>query len=187
VNDPDALSCASFLLTAFIPAGCLHTLWLKSSWSKFLSIPLDFGMSVRGRRLFGDNKMLRGFVMIIPASAVSFVLRAKLFETPWPLSAVQYAGLGAIAGLGFMLGELPNSFMKRQLDIAPGQAPDSTAARVLCFLIDHTDSIFGMLIALRLLVPVPWLTWIVVLGAGACVHATFSIAMFYLRIKARPL
>src|SRR5262249_42595226 len=119
--------------------------------------------------------------------AVSFLLLSKFFETPWPLTALQYAGLGAIAGLGFMLGELPNSFMKRQLGIAPGQAPDSAAARVACFLIDHTDSIFGMLITLRLLVPVPWLTWIVVLGAGACVHATFSIAMFYLRIKARPL
>jgi CDP-2,3-bis-(O-geranylgeranyl)-sn-glycerol synthase len=187
VNDPDALSCGSFLLASFIPAGCLHTLWLKSSWSKYLAIPLDFGMTFRGRRIFGDNKMLRGFVMIVPAGAVSFLLLSKILEIPWPLSASQYAGLGALAGLGFMLGELPNSFMKRQLDIAPGQSPEGAAARVACFLIDHTDSIFGMLIALRSLVPVPWLTWVVVLGAGACVHTTFSIAMFYLSIKGRPL
>ena len=37
--------------------------------------------------------------------------------------------MGAWCALGFMLGELPNSFVKRQLDIAPGgTAPDAVCA-----------------------------------------------------------
>src|SRR5262245_38869348 len=187
VNDPDSLLCAAFLLAAFIPSGCLHTIWLKSSCSSRLAIPLDFGMKFRGRRLFGDNKMVRGFIVLVPAGAVSFLALSIFFSGPWPVSQLQYAGLGALAAFGFMLGELPNSFVKRQLDIPPGCMPMNAAARLTCFVIDRIDSILGMLVVLRLLVPVPWLTWIVVLGVGACVHASFSVAMFYLRIKTRPL
>jgi len=187
VNDPDALRCAAFILSAFIPAGFIHTIWLKSSWSRRLAIPLDFGIRIRGRRIFGENKMVRGFVMIIPAGALSFFVLAKLFTEPWPLSPLQYSGLGALAGLGFMLGELPNSFVKRQFDIRPGHAPNGALAKAACFLIDRTDSILGMLAVLSLMVRLPLWTWIVVVSAGAFIHLSFSIAMFYLRIKARPL
>jgi len=186
MNAPDGLHCAAFLLSAFIPAGCLHTAWLKSSWSLRLAIPLDFGLKLRGRHIFGANKMVRGFVMIVPAGGISFLLLSALFQGPWILSPLQYGGLGAVAGLGFMLGELPNSFIKRQLDILPGASPIGMPAKSVCFLIDRTDSILGMLIAIRFFVPLPWLAWIVVLGAGACIHASFSIVMYRLAIKARP-
>jgi CDP-archaeol synthase len=183
----DGMDCAAFLLTSFTLVGFLHTAWLKSSWSERLSAPLDFGKTFRGRRIFGDNKMLRGLVMIIPGGGVSFLLLSALLFRPWPLSALQYAGLGTCAGLGFMLGELPNSFIKRQLDIAPGGAPSGKLAKWICFVVDHTDSILGMLIAIQLIVPVPALTWLTVLGAGVFIHLSFSVAMFRLHIKARPV
>src|SRR4026209_2443864 len=109
MSAPDGMDCAMFLIGAFIPAGVLHTAWLRSSWSHRLAIPLDFGRKLRGRRIFGSNKMLRGVVMIVPGSGVSFLLLSTLLRGPWPLSSLQYAALGTFAGLGFMLGELPNS------------------------------------------------------------------------------
>ena len=64
-----------------------------------------------------------------------------------------------------MAGELPNSFIKRQLDIAPGQASRGSFAYAAQFAIDRLDSIAGMLLALRLVVPVPWRTVAVVVIA----------------------
>ena len=187
MSEPNAVTCAAFLLCAFLSAGFLHTLWLKSAWSQRFAFPLDLGMTVRGRRIFGENKMVRGFMVIAPAAGISFPILAKLFHGMWTLSPMQYAGLGFWAGLGFMSGELPNSFIKRQLDIPPGSAPNSWMAKCVFFLIDRTDSILGMLLFLRLIVPVPRQTWIYVLVVGMGIHAGFSFAMFRLGIKARPL
>jgi hypothetical protein len=186
METPDAISCAVFIIAALIPAGCLHTLWLKSAWAKPFAIPIDLGRTFRGRRFFGANKMFRGFMMMAPASAASFFLLSRFMPGPWPLSGWQYANLGFSAGLGFMLGELPNSFVKRQLDIRPGAAPRGIAKWIF-LLVDRTDSIIGMLLMMQIQVPVPGQTWIVLLVAGAAIHALFSFAMFHLGIKARAL
>jgi len=183
---PNGVHCALFILAAMIPAGLLHTAWLKSSWSGRLSVPVDFGMTFRGRRLFGPNKMLRGFVILPLASGLMFLLASQI-AAPWPIPHWHYLLLGFSAGLGFMLGELPNSFIKRQLDIEAGQAPLRAPARWLFLVVDRADSTLGMLIVLQVMVPVPAMTWLILLGIGAVVHALFSITMFRLGIKARAL
>jgi CDP-2,3-bis-(O-geranylgeranyl)-sn-glycerol synthase len=183
---PDGISCAIFTITALVPVGCLHTLWLKSAWAKPFAIPIDLGRTFRGRRIFGANKMFRGFMIMTPASGASFFLLSRFVPGPWPLTGWQYVSLGSLAGLGFMLGELPNSFVKRQLDILPGAAPQGFAKWAFLFA-DRADSIIGMLLAMQLRVPVPGLTWIILLAAGAVIHALFSFAMFQLGIKARAL
>ena len=70
---------------------------------------------------------------MVPAAAGAFALLAVLVADRgvaglWNLSASSYAVLGAWPRLGFMAGELPNSFIKRQLDIPPGGAPHSRSA-----------------------------------------------------------
>jgi CDP-2,3-bis-(O-geranylgeranyl)-sn-glycerol synthase len=188
MNTPDAVHCAAFLFATMIPAGLVHTAWLRSAWSRPLAIPVDCRVTLRGRRLFGPNKMFRGFVALPLAAGVSFFVASRLTGGPWPLSHRGYVLLGIAAGLGFMLGELPNSFIKRQLDIEPGRAPEkSAAAKWMCLLVDRADSILGMLITIQLLAPVPALTWAIMIGAGAGIHALFSVAMFRLGIKARAL
>jgi CDP-archaeol synthase len=187
----DPLVCAAFLIVAFMLAGVAQTAWLKLPASRRFARPLDTGLTWRGRRLFGANKTLRGFMVMVPAPAIAFALLARLTGNPpshglWPLTIVGYAVLGAIAGLGFMLGELPNSFLKRQLDIAPGAAPRGTIAWSCQFLVDRLDSAIGMLLALRLLVVVPWRAVLLVLIVGPFIHWTFSVLLFCLGVKARP-
>ena len=118
---------------AFVLAGLLHSLWLRSRVSQVLAIPLDGGRMFRGRPILGENKTLRGFVVMIPAAALAFAAVAIVVSLPrgvppatlWQLTPAGYAALGAWAGFGFMAGELPNSFVKRRLGILPGQAPAS--------------------------------------------------------------
>jgi CDP-2,3-bis-(O-geranylgeranyl)-sn-glycerol synthase len=191
----DAIVQAVFLLIAMSVAGVAHVLWLRTSLSRRFAWPVDGGLRFRGRRVFGENKRVCGFMVLPLATALTFLIlgggREKLLpvfaDSLWPLTAWQYAGLGLVCGLAFMLAELPNSFVKRQLDIAPGQAPKQAWLRSIVLLVDRYDSVLGVLLVLSLMVPVSFATWVWVLLLGPVVHAIFSIAMHSLGIKARAL
>jgi len=191
-SSPNPLACALFLICAFTLAGLAHSAWLRAAMSRRLFIPLDGGLHVRGRRVFGENKTVRGFVSMVPAASASFALcfavarQLGFAQALWPLGMSDYAILGAWAGLGFMLGELPNSFVKRQLDVAPGQAPTGRVGAVVSFFVDRTDSIIGMLIALSIATPTPWMTWVYALLIGPGIHLAFSILLYRIGVKARP-
>jgi hypothetical protein len=183
----DAGACAAFLIVAFAIAGCAQTTWLASSVSRRLAWPLDAGITIRGRRLFGPNKTLRGFVVMVPAAGLAFAVLGALTPVAgrWPLSPSGYGALGVLAGLGFLIAELPNSCLKRQLDIPAGAAATNPIARHIFFVVDHLDSPCGVLAALALVVPVPAWTIVYVLLTGAVIHIGFSRLTFELGGKAR--
>ncbi|MDH4047448.1 MAG: CDP-archaeol synthase [Gammaproteobacteria bacterium] len=190
-----SLSLAVFLLLAMSVAGLVHIAWLRSVQTGVLLMPVDLGANYRGRRVFGDHKRLRGFIALPIAAAGAFALTAAfrehlpgpLADNLWDMSIQRYAWTGFAAGLGFMLAELPNSFLKRQLGVAPGRLPTTGLARIVCPLLDRFDSALGVLIAVSLLVPVPALTWLWVLLMGPGLHALFSIFLFWLGVKERAL
>ena len=188
----DPVVLAVFLVAAVVPAGFAQSLWLASPAARAFAWPLDAGLTLRGRRLFGVNKTIKGFVVMVPATALSFgALAAALGLSSerslglWAVGPVAYVGLGLLAGLGFMAGELPNSFIKRQLGVAPGQAAEGVGAGWLFALLDRVDSVIGLLLALSLAVPVPGATWIYLLLIGPVLHAMFSLLVFRLGGKAR--
>lgn len=192
MNAPHPILCSAFVFLAFVLAGIAQTLWLRCEFSKRFTWPLDGGRTYRMRRIFGENKTWRGFVVMIPATGLSFLIVHLIFEQLgstsdqlWPLSPGAFVLLGGWAGFGFMLGELPNSFLKRQWDIGPGSAPPNPVARTICFTIDQVDSIVGGLIALWLVVPVPILSWIYILVIGAAIHWAFNLVFMLLGLKAR--
>ena len=185
----DPIACGVFLLVAFTLAGIAQTAWFASPVSRRFATPLDGRRRFRNRRIFGENKTTRGFIVMVPAAAASFAVLGSTAPASmglWPLTPAGYLALGAIAGAGFMAGELPNSFVKRQLDIAPGSAPRGAAAAALQFVFDRLDSGLGMLVVVSLAVPTPPITWLVVLLLGSVVHWSFSVVMFRLGLKARP-
>ena len=191
VTRVDPQAAALFLLAAFTLAGVAQTAWFRSPISRAFAVPLDGGLRIRGRRLFGPHKTLRGFVIMLPAAAAAFALLSFSAADAanawlWRIPPAGYALLGAWAGCGFMAGELPNSLLKRQLDIAPGSIPQRPLAAALHFLLDRFDSGVGMLAALSLAVEVPWLTWVYVLLIGPFIHWAFSVVMFRLGLKGRP-
>ena len=184
-------ACAAFLVAAFTVSGLCQAAWLCSAFSRRFSLPLDGGRTWRGHRLLGDNKTARGFVVMVPATALSFAALAALagwtagIAGLWPLTPAGYLVAGFWAGLGFMAGELPNSFVKRQLGIDAGASPPGLVASAVSLLADRLDSVIGMLIVLSLVVPVPWLIWLYVLVAGPVLHGAFSLLVFRLGGKER--
>jgi CDP-2,3-bis-(O-geranylgeranyl)-sn-glycerol synthase len=185
--DPER--CAMFLIAAFALAGCCQAAWLASPASLRWAWPVDGGRTFRGHRLFGDNKTLRGFLIMVPATGVAFLLLSALavdwVTGLWPLTPAAYAGVGVLAGAGFMAGELPNSFAKRQLGIPPGAPAGGTIAGPFFGVIDRLDSALGVLAALALVVPMPAVTVVYVLLVGSVVHGLFSVLTFRLGGKAR--
>lgn len=188
---PDSAACTVFLLAAFSLAGLVQTAWLRSRAANRFAIPLDYGATFRGRRVFGANKTWKGLVVMIPAVGLAFwglatgleLVRPGALATLWPLSPAGYFLLGCWAGCWFMLGELPNSFIKRQLDIAPGTPPKSVTGRIVCFLVDQTDSVLAALVALALFVQVPWPACVGILLAGPLVHWLFNVLLMLLGVK----
>ena len=193
IGQPEPLACAMVLLLAFSTAGLAHVLWLRSPRSAPFALPLDGGWRWRGRRLFGPNKTLRGFLVLVPAVAAVFAalgaareaLPGWLAAGLWPLRTDELFLLGAWAAFWFMAGELPNSFLKRQWDIAPGEVPAFGLRRLLCLALDRVDSILVMLLAVALVVPLPAPTALVVLTVGAGVHFFFSCLLYLAQVKRR--
>lgn len=189
----DPLVCAVFLIVAFVLAGIMQTMWFCSRFSHRFAVPLDLGRTFRGKRIFGPNKTLRGFVVMIPATTLSFFLLGLAVSYDpdtssrlWPIRPWAFAILGLLAGMGFMLGELPNSFLKRQLDVQPGEAARQWPARMLFLVLDRVDSIVGALLMICLAVPVPWQTWLYLAIFGPAIHWSFSVVLYWSGVKRRP-
>ena len=184
---------STFLILAMSIAGTVNAAWLRHPNSKKYAVPIDRGRTFCGKRILGDNKTFRGFMIIVPFSGIAFwvlsmlrpVLPDWIGNSLWPLTNSQYALLGLLAGFAFMLGELPNSFLKRQLGIAPGEAPSACWMRIPVFIIDHVDSILALLIALSFVVHIPPATWVWATVFGAIVHLGFSAALYALDLKKR--
>lgn len=188
MTELDDWKCVAFLVLSLTTAGVAQVAWLRAGFSKRFNQRLDMGLKLRGRALFGQNKTLRGFVVMVPASGLAFAAWSRLFaglEGFWPLSAWEFFIFGCVAGFGFMAGELPNSVLKRQLDVAPGEAPKQLWLRRVCLLLDRTDSLLGSLLAMSLYQRVPWSVWVGCLILGPGIHAVFSFALYRLGVKGR--
>jgi len=176
-------------------SGAAHVAWLSSQTAQRMAWPVDGGLMFRQRRLFGDNKRVSGFFVLPIAASLSFWVFAALWarlpgEVPamiWPLSTGGYALLGFACGLAFLVAELPNSFLKRQIGIAPGEVSSSPGVRFFTMALDRFDSVLGCLLVVSLIVPVSLATWLWVLVLGVATHALFSVAMYRLGLKGRAM
>src|SRR5262245_343907 len=121
-------------LWVFLPivgAALAHAPVLRLDLFPGMKRPIDGGRRWRGRRLLGENKTWRGaLVMIAGAACAAIVLwQWSWFRSRLPLEIRQVgvAPYAVLLAVGATLAELPNSFLKRQLDIAPGKQRSSIA------------------------------------------------------------
>jgi hypothetical protein len=136
----DTLNLLWLALSLFI-AGVVEAFMWKTSLFQLLNIPIQ-------SEWFGANKKWRGLISL-PIAMVISVCLLTLLEILFPTLARQLISFsnfnliefGLLVGLVFNLSELPNSFIKRRLDIPPGDENSK-----LFYFIDHMDSTYGVLI-----------------------------------------
>ena len=108
---------AVFLVLAVSLAGVVHVLWLRSHWSKAFGQAVDGGLTLRGRRLFGANKMVRGLLVLPVASALPFASCAALRRASSP-------GTDVISGACGITGEGPRRVGHPNIPPTPGCSLD---------------------------------------------------------------
>lgn len=138
----DIIAAIYFMLPACFanaaPVAASHLPFLRSfSW------PIDFGITVNGKRIFGDNKTFRGVIAAIFVALVTILIQ-KYVTGPlyfsgyeiidYDITAIYF--YGCIFGCGAVLGDLLGSFAKRRLGLKPG-------AWLPYF--DQADYVFGTL------------------------------------------
>jgi len=140
--------------------------------------PIDAGATWRGRRLLGANKTWRGLVVMF-AGVVAVALLLSFLPAYWERvpDDIQKAGRGWFAlllGLGFAVAELPNSFLKRQLDINPGTRVLSPLG-IGFVVLDQCDFVFGIWLALTPIwvMSLTQAAW--ALGAATAVHMVINV------------
>src|SRR5438309_4605296 len=146
----------AWIVAPVLLAGLGQVIVLKTGLLAGLAIPIDRGRQWRGKPVLGPRKTWRGVIIMTTLSALvaggqamaaRHSARVRAFS-PFDYDRTNPWLLGFALGLGYCLAELPNSFVKRRLDIAPAATTDKWAR--LQYLVDQSDSVAGCLVALRL-------------------------------------
>jgi CDP-archaeol synthase len=180
-------------LWVFVPvlgAAVLHAPVLTFDLFQSLKRPLDLGATFRGRRLFGDNKTWRGALFMTGGVVVAAAL-LSLWPWYWHKlpDGIQDAGpwvYGLLLGVSVVVGELPNSFLKRQLGIQPG-AQRRDALGIALSIFDQADFV---LVAWLLLLPLWTMSLgqaVIVFAVVAAVHMVINVIGFAIGARSSPL
>lgn len=175
----------SLTLPLLIP-GLVLILVLKLRLFRNMDIPLDLGLSLNEKRIFGDNKTFKGMIiMILVAICVCYILNLGYRSGYTFINSIFLLHpilLGSIYSFSYILGELINSYIKRQMNILSGKITSSRFRRLQLFF-DLSDGIIVVVIALILFTPVP-LGQIFIAGlVGIFLHYSTDVFMKRLSLK----
>jgi CDP-archaeol synthase len=140
----------SYLIAPLLVGLTFHGLCIKFGWLRQLATPMDRGKTWRGKPLFGPNKTFRGVLAVgLGTSAgVGFQLFLHNIRGMKSYEMIDYGNPAAIAlgfgmGAGAMLAELANSLLKRQSNIAAGEAALGIKG-IVFYVLDQVDMLLGV-------------------------------------------
>jgi len=178
---------------AFLPAlggALVHAPVLRYDLLAALKLPLDGGATFGGRRLLGNNKTLRGALgMAGGTTAAAMVLtRQRWFRErlPGELREAPPALYGLLLGAGVVLGELPNSSVKRRLGIAPGGMRSSALGRAIA-VYDQADFVPLSALMLRPLWRMTALEVVEACVVVAGAHAVVNVVGYAVGARSSPV
>lgn len=175
-------------------AGIVVMIWCKLPILKAIAKPIDCGKNfLDGKRLFGDNKTWKGML--------GYLIFNTLFSVLWGLVCTnqslgslnffyQYHEntltfnllIGVLLGLGYSLFELPNSFLKRRLDITPGKTLKGFWKVFFVFL-DQADSVFGVALVVWLFYPLGIGLYFLYVLIGAATHLLLNMMLYFMHLR----
>ena len=181
---------ALWLFLAVLGAPLLHAPVLRWDLLPSLKRPLDGGATLGGRRLLGDNKTWRGALCmtagVVLATLVLWQWDWWRDQLPSAIDESEPLLVGLLIGLGTVGGELPNSFLKRRLDIAPG-TQRRTAGGLALIALDQGDLVLGVWLCLAPVYVLPVATAAVAFVAVTAVHLVINVIGYAIGARSSPL
>ena len=187
-----------FMYITLIPvilAGILTMIWCKLPILKFLKRPIDGGKCLRdGKRIFGNNKTWTGLCGYLITNILVFILWGLISQKSDYLQMHNYFYsyynnipsfnllIGLLSGLAYALFELPNSFLKRRLDIRPGKSI-SGGWKVFFIFMDQADSVIGCALVVWMFHDIGLLTFIAFVLVGAITHMVLNMLLYILHLR----
>lgn len=174
-------------MSSVIFGGIANMIFCKTPFYKKHNAPIDFGRTYKNKRIFGENKTWIGFLGMIVFCMIgqllsgflckSFSLQNQFYEhhsntVGWNLA------LGACLGFLYMLFELPNSFIKRRLDIKPGKTTN-----LFFFVFDQIDSLIGVMLVLFFTSDINLWIYLCYVGLGGLTHIVINLILYKLRVR----
>jgi hypothetical protein len=137
-----------FIIAPVFVGGIFFIFSLKKNYFSILNKPIDFNYKIFNKRFFGENKTFRG-ILLIPLYTYIFIIFTGLFlellgvDLSKIIFDYSFKGSfkGLLYGLAYSLGELPNSFIKRQIGIGPGAKSKNIFLKYIFKIIDNIDSL----------------------------------------------
>lgn len=180
-------------LGSAILAGIFNSAWCKTKIG-FLNRPIDNKKTFfDGRRIFGDNKTWKGFVGYVVFNMLAMVLFGVIFNMlginsysffyqSYPNTPLFNLGVGALVGLAYGLFELPNSFLKRRLNIEPGKSAKGWKKYFFIFL-DQADSIFGICLVVCAFYPMSFGFYLLYVLVGSVTHIIINMLLYFMGLR----
>lgn len=178
-------------MTSVILSGIINMIFVKTPVYKKHNMPIDRGRNfLDGKRWLGDNKTYIGFLsMIIINGCVQVILGMIPSIEQWSefyRNRVNTVGfnlfVGFILGFTYMIFELPNSFIKRRLDIIPGKT-DKGIKGMIFFLVDQFDSILGVILVLAIVSGISFREYVEYVLLGGFTHVVINLFLYILKIR----
>lgn len=187
INPQTGLQIFSLTLPLLI-SGLSLILVLRYDVFKVLDQPIDLGVTVNQRRLFGDSKTYRGILVhigvAISVSVVLYVLAFNGFsQVIHPIFQDPPILIGLLFAIFYSIGELINSAIKRQLDLSPGAVLDSPIGGIVQRFFDLSDGIILVAIGLVAFTSVTLFQAAVAAATGILLHYSTDLVMRSLRLK----
>jgi len=187
---------ARMYLTLLTPifAGVVNSLFCKSNVLKSLKVPMDFRKNfIDGKRIFGDHKTFKGFFGYIIFNIIFSIIFGFLFQVcHWNSLNFFYMNhdntflynvlIGFLIGLFYALFELPNSFLKRRLDIVPGKSTSGFSKIFFTFL-DQADSVFGVALVVWMFYPIGIGVYFLYVLIGAGTHLLINMMLYFMHLR----
>ncbi len=185
----------AYLLLPVVLAGVCNMIYVKIPLIRRWNAPMDGGRTAGdGKRWLGDHKTWQGFGGMIVLTGLwltawvwvtthfSWAQRLALIDYhQWhlPSDALWYGGWW---GFGYVLFELPNSYIKRRIDIMPGKNATGWKGRLFLF-IDQADSVAGCLVFMALFYWPGFQAAMLIFCMGVGIHYGINLLLYWVGLK----
>lgn len=187
---------AKMYITLISPiiSGIINSIFCKTKYLNSINKPIDFGKNfIDKKRILGDHKTWKGLFGYIILNTIFSVI----FGYIWNITNLEKYNffyinhdntllfnilIGILLGLGYSLFELPNSFIKRRLDIKPGKTIDGFK-KIFFIIFDQADSVFGVALVVWLFYPIGIRIYLFYIVLGTVTHLLINMLLYFLHFR----